>query len=90
MTVDHGHNARSTRCNKLRYMNIEEVARYLGFSKHTIYGWTSQRVIPFIRVGGRLRFDMAQLDDWMREHAIQLYGFERTLSDVNRNGRKGG
>lgn len=48
-------------------MNIKEASAYTGFSVHTLYGWTSQRRIPFIKKGGRLRFDKWKLDEWMRE-----------------------
>ena len=52
---------------KCRYLNIREAGEYLGFSVHTLYSWTSQRVIPFYKRGGRVRFDKAELDKWMQE-----------------------
>lgn len=45
-----------------RLLNIQEASEYLGFAVHTIYGWTSQRQIPFVKIGGRLRFDKRKLD----------------------------
>ncbi len=48
-----------------KYLNIREASRYLGFSVNTLYGWTSQRKIPHLKRGGRLRFDITALDRWM-------------------------
>ncbi len=50
-----------------RYLSVKEVSQYLGFSVNTLYGWTSQRRIPFLKIGGRVRFDKAELDRWMQE-----------------------
>jgi excisionase family DNA binding protein len=53
-----------------RLLTIREAAEYLGFSVHTIYGWTSQRRIPFVKMGGRLRFDKPTLDRWIEQFAL--------------------
>lgn len=54
-----------------RFMNIQEASEYLGFSTHTIYSWTSQRRIPFTKIGGRLRFDKERLDDWIAQFEFE-------------------
>jgi len=42
-----------------RLLKIKEVSRYLGISIQTLYQWTSQHRIPFIKIGqGRIRFDI--------------------------------
>jgi len=53
-----------------RYLNIEELSQYLGMPKQTIYQWTSQHRIPFIKIG-RLRFDKERIDKWLREKSIE-------------------
>ena len=55
-----------------RLMNIREASAYLGFAVHTIYGWTSQRRIPFVKIGGRLRFDRGKLDKWIEEFESEV------------------
>lgn len=50
-----------------RLLNISEASEYLGFAVHTIYCWTSQRRIPFLKIGNRLRFDRDRLDEWIRQ-----------------------
>lgn len=61
-------------------MNITEASEYLGFAVHTIYGWTSRRRIPFLKVGGRLRFDKKKLDRWLEQFELEVVedaGFPR-------------
>ena len=48
-----------------RLMTIEEAAAYLGLSIHTLYSWTSQRRVPFVKLGNRVRFDRRKLDAWL-------------------------
>ncbi|MBT8402060.1 MAG: helix-turn-helix domain-containing protein [Rhodothermia bacterium] len=54
-----------------RFLNIEQAAEYLGFSVHTLYGWTSQRRIPFVKIGGRVRFDKQKLDKWIEQFELE-------------------
>ncbi len=46
-------------------MNIEQASQYLGFSKSTLYSWAHQKRIPYVKIGGRLRFDKRKLDAWL-------------------------
>ncbi len=49
-------------------MDVSQAGEYLGgFSTNTLYGWVSQRRIPFIKIGGRLRFDRRKLDAWVEK-----------------------
>lgn len=50
-----------------RLMTIDEAAAYLGLSVHTLYAWTSQRKVPFVKLGNRVRFDRRKLDAWLEE-----------------------
>ena len=48
-----------------RLMTVGEAAAYLGLSVHTLYAWTSQRKVPFVKLGNRVRFDRQKLDAWV-------------------------
>ena len=48
-----------------KLMTVDEAAAYLGLSVHTLYSWTSQRKVPFIKLGNRVRFDRKKLDAWL-------------------------
>lgn len=47
-----------------------EAAEYLTLSKHTLYRYTSERKIPFYRVGGRVLMKSEDLDAWMDSRRI--------------------
>lgn len=53
-----------------RLLNIKEVADYTGLSQHTLYTMVSKRRIPFVKLGGALRFDSEQLDEWIAESTV--------------------
>ena len=53
-----------------RYLDLRAACKYTGFGRSTIYHMCQERRIPFIRKAGRLRFDVAELDRWMREDTI--------------------
>jgi len=54
-----------------RLLDIDEASEYLGITKNTLYGMTSQRRIPFVKIGGKmLRFDVQDLDRWIEKKKI--------------------
>ena len=45
----------------------EGAAKILTVKTITVYKWVSERKIPFIKVGGSLRFRRSALRAWLRE-----------------------
>ena len=54
------------------YLDIAEVSHLTGFAVPTIYGYVHSRKIPFIRKGGRLRFDRERIEAWMEADAYEV------------------
>ena len=52
-----------------RLMTVNDAARYLAVSVSTLYGWVHQRWIPFVKVGRALRFEVADLDDFIQRNS---------------------
>ena len=52
-------------------LSVEDAARLLDLSKLTIYDMTSKKRLPFIKKGGKLYFERAELLAWIRsgEHS---------------------
>ncbi len=48
-------------------MKIEEVAEYLYLKKQTIYGFTSRRKIPYIKIGRRVYFKRSEIDEFLNK-----------------------
>lgn len=51
-----------------RLWTIEEVSRYLGIPTSSVYKMTARGArerIPYLKLGGRLRFRKADIDRWL-------------------------
>jgi excisionase family DNA binding protein len=51
--------------NKL--LSINEAAKHLNLARQTLYGFTSNRAIPFIKKGKKLYFKKSDLNIWLEE-----------------------
>jgi excisionase family DNA binding protein len=47
------------------WMTVKEASTYLGKSAHWLYQNRERLQIPCTPVGGTLRFEKSQLDDWL-------------------------
>ena len=59
------------RKEETRLLTVQEAARYLAVSVSTLYGWVWQRRIPFVKVGRAVRFDLSDLEGFIRENRVQ-------------------
>ena len=59
------------------WMNVKEAATYLGKSPHWLYQNRERLQIPCTVIGGSLRFERSQLDDWI--HNRSQSRFTRTV-----------
>lgn len=50
---------------KKRYLNIKEVAAYTSISVKTLYKWSSEGVVPSIKIGGKRLYDLRDIDRTM-------------------------
>lgn len=57
-------------------LSIDLASKYLNLARQTLYGFTSNRSIPFIKRGKKLYFKKSDLDSWLGE------GRRRTLSEL--------
>ena len=51
-----------------RLVTVHDAAKYLSISVSTLYGWVFQRRIPFVKIGRALRFDRADLDNFINQN----------------------
>lgn len=45
-----------------KYANIKEVSEYTGISIKTLYDWASRGILPSIKAGKKVLFDLADVD----------------------------
>ena len=50
-----------------RWLSVEDIAEHLGVKRETIYKWVSQRNMPAHKVGRLLKFQVKEVDEWVRE-----------------------
>ena len=50
-----------------RWLSVEEIARYLGVSRDTIYAWVSTQRMPARRVGRLWKFKQVEVDRWVND-----------------------
>lgn len=51
-----------------RLFTPKEVAEYLAVSPKTIYKWSFQGRVPYLKLGKTLRFDLKEIDEWLKGH----------------------
>jgi excisionase family DNA binding protein len=49
-----------------RFLNVEELAVYLGMSKDAIRNWKKRGEIPFSKFGRSVRFDLRRIEPWLK------------------------
>lgn len=52
------------------YMRVDEAARYVGMKTASLYCYRSRGIGPrSLKVGGRVLYRRADLDEWVERHA---------------------
>ena len=54
-----------------RFIGIKECSEYLGIPKGTLYSWTFSRKIPYIKMGRLVKFDLKELENWIKDRKIE-------------------
>ena len=50
-----------------RLLNVEEAAEYIGSTPGSIYQKVHSGVIPFVKIGRSVRFDIVELDAFIEQ-----------------------
>ena len=50
-----------------RWLNVDQIAEYLGVSRDTVYSWISARAMPAHKVGRLWKFKREEVDAWVRD-----------------------
>jgi len=48
------------------WASVDEVAKYLGVAKDSIYRWIENRGLPAHKIGRLWKFKLSEVDDWVR------------------------
>ena len=69
--------AEQTSGNTSLLLSLKEAAVFLKLAPQTIYGFTSKRVIPFLKRGKKLYFKRTDLEQWLET------GKKKSISEIN-------
>lgn len=53
-----------------KLISYSEAAQILTVAEVTLRRWVSERRIPYLKIGRSVRFDIAELEAWIRKHAV--------------------
>ena len=51
-------------------MTFDQLSEYLNIPKSTLYKLSCQRLLPKVKIQGNVRFDQAQIDEWIRRQSV--------------------
>lgn len=60
---------------KRQLINADEVSQILGIRRDTIYRWVSQKRIPSVKINRATRFDLEEINKWIKEKSITSKDF---------------
>ena len=50
-----------------RWLSVDEICKYLGISKDTVYKWIDKHGMPAHRMGRLWKFKKEQVDKWIED-----------------------
>lgn len=54
----------------MKLLNIDDVVSMTSLSKHFWYKYTSQKLVPYYKIGNRILFDENQIVKFLEEHKV--------------------
>ena len=56
-----------------KLLSPQELSEVLSISIETVYAWTSQKRIPYIKMGRLVRFNADEVNKWLERQKIAPY-----------------
>ena len=50
----------------MKLLNIAQLSEAINVKKKTIYDWTHKKQIPYVKMGRLLRFDLDEIERWIK------------------------
>lgn len=54
----------------MKLLTVEEIAELFQTSTSTIYRWVHKREIPFVKLGGKLRFSPDTIQEYIKKNSV--------------------
>jgi len=62
-----------------KLLSPKELSEYLGLSLNTIYSWVNERKLPYYKVSRLVKFDIAEIDNWLKDKKQDIYEYKRLI-----------
>jgi len=56
-----------------RFLGVKELSEYLGLPINTLRSWVWMRKIPYVKLGRIVKFDLRDIDEWIRERKVEPF-----------------
>ena len=53
-------------------ITIQELSILLQISTSTLYRWVHKKEIPYVKLGGKLRFSKSDIDDFIKQNSFSI------------------
>jgi len=63
-----------------KFLTSQQVAEYLGISLSKLYKLTMKKKIPHVKLFGRLRFNIAEVNEWLDEISVRVLTEDEILA----------
>ncbi len=51
----------------VEFVTVKELSQFLKVKKSTLYSWVHQGLIPYHKLNGLVRFNMEEIETWIKE-----------------------
>lgn len=56
----------------MKLLKVEDIAELFQTSTSTIYRWVHKREIPFVKLGGKLRFSPDKIQEYIKQNSVSI------------------
>ena len=69
----------------MKLVTIKEISNLLGVKESTLYSWVNNGSIPSYKLNGLLRFDMEEIEEWVRESKQTHHNVNTEIKKVSKD-----
>ncbi|MDR0641116.1 MAG: helix-turn-helix domain-containing protein [Treponema sp.] len=66
-------------------IDIAELARRTTIKQATLRKYVAQHKIPFVKIGRLVRFDLSEIDVWIKERKVPASKGDKTAREISEN-----
>ena len=50
----------------MEFVTVKELSKFLMVKESTLYSWVHNSLIPYLKLNGVVRFDMVEIENWVK------------------------